>query len=101
MAKNNAAWLYDLEREALMALAALHEEFGPDSAFTSDAIALVVGRSCVAELGFLHARSLLDLTPDRGYVLTGEGYEVLPASLERASLREHREEADESLRGEM
>lgn len=89
-----------LERETLFALAALHREFGPDSAWTSDAVALVLGRACVAELGFLMQFGLCELTAERGYLLTGEGFAVLPDSEERRSLAEHREEADQSLREE-
>lgn len=91
------------ERETLMALAALHAEFGPDAAWTSDAVAHVLPgqRACVAELGFLAMYGLAELMPDRkGYRLSGEGYAVIPESLEKARLRDHREEATQELREE-
>lgn len=88
------------ERETLMALAAMHAEFGPDSAFTSDAVGHVMGRACVAELGFLALYGLAELTPDRGYLLTGEGFAALPPGDDRRALAEHREEADQGLREE-
>jgi predicted Zn-dependent protease len=93
-----------LEREALMALAALHKEFGGQTAFESDAVALVAGKAIVAELGFLAMYGLAEFVPDsagvRGYRLTGEGFGALPASMERLALAEHREEADQELREE-
>jgi hypothetical protein len=96
--------LNPLERESLIALAAMHKELGPGSLFTSDAVGAVVGRPVVAELGFLAQYGLIELTPDdngvRGYRLTGEGYQALPASMERLALAEHREEADQALREE-
>jgi hypothetical protein len=96
--------LNPLERESLIALAAMHKELGPGSLFTSDAVGVVVGRPVVAELGFLAQYGLIELVPDdngvRGYRLTGEGYQALPASMERLALAEHREEADQALREE-
>jgi hypothetical protein len=47
--------LNPLERESLIALAAMHKELGPGSLFTSDAVGVVVGRPVVAELGFPRA----------------------------------------------
>jgi hypothetical protein len=104
--QNVIGWanLNPLERESLIALAAMHKELGPGSLFTSDAVGVVVGRPVVAELGFLAQYGLIELTPDdngvRGYRLTGEGYQALPASMERLALAEHREEADQALREE-
>lgn len=95
--------LDEQERETLMTLAALHAEFGADVAWTSDAVAFVMpgGRACVAELGFLAMYGLAELMPDRkGYRLTGEGFAVIPESMEKLRLREHREEADQTLREE-
>jgi hypothetical protein len=100
------AWtnLDPLEREALMALAALHKEFGAHAQFTADAVALATGKAVVAELGFLAQYGLAELLPDskglRGYRITGEGFGVLPASMERLALAEHREETDQELREE-
>jgi hypothetical protein len=85
--------LNPLEREALMALAALHKEFGGQAAFESDAVALVAGKPIVAELGFLAMYGLAEFVPDsagvRGFRLTGEGFGALPASMERLALAEH------------
>lgn len=93
--------LNPLERETLMALAAMHRELGADAAFTTDAVGLVLGRPCVAELGFLAMYGLAELAPDqRGYLLTGEGFEALPASAERLALVEHKREAEQELREE-
>jgi hypothetical protein len=89
------------ERETMMALAALHRELGPDAAFESDSVALVMGRPCVGELGFLTMYGLAELAPDgKGYRLNGEGFAVLPDSEERRRLNEHREAADQALREE-
>lgn len=93
-----------LERMALMALAALHKEFGPDATFEADAVALVAGQPVVVELNDLRMRGWADLLKDSagvfGYRLTGEGYDALPASEERRALREHKEEAEQALREE-
>lgn len=89
------------ERETLMALVALHGEFGPDAAWDSKAVAYVLGRPCVAELGFLALYGLAELMPDkRGYRLTGEGFAVVPDGADHRRLREHRVEADQALREE-
>jgi len=93
------------ERETLMALAALHREFGPDGNFTSDAVALVMGTPCVAELDMLRVLGLSEIAPHApgtpfGYRLTGEGFAALPDSEERRALAEHREAADQEFREE-
>jgi hypothetical protein len=62
--------LNPLERESLIALAAMHKELGPGSLFTSDAVGVVVGRPVVAELGFLAQYGLIELTRR---VRAGEG----------------------------
>jgi hypothetical protein len=100
----NGVILDPLERETLMALAALHKEFGAHAQFTADAVALVAGKAVVAELGFLAQYGLAELLPDseglRGYRITGEGFDALPTSMERLALADHREEADQALREE-
>lgn len=89
------------EKDVLMALAALHKEVGPNSAFEVGVVDLVLGRACVAELGFLAMYGLAELTPDRsGYLLTGEGYDALPACAVKDGLREHRMAAEQELRQE-
>lgn len=93
-----------LERLALMALAALHREFGPHATFHADAVALVAGQPVVVELNDLRARGFADLLKDCdgvfGYRITGPGFDALPASEERRALAEHREEADQALKEE-
>jgi hypothetical protein len=93
-----------LERMALMALAALHREFGPDATFHADAVALVAGQPVVVELNDLRMRGWADLLKDSagvfGYRLTGPGFDALPHSEEKRALAAHREETDQSLREE-
>jgi hypothetical protein len=91
------------ERKALMGLAALHTEFGPDGAWHSSAVEHVLGQSVVAELGMLQMYGLADLirNPEGfGYRLNGAGFDALPDSMEKAKLLAHREEAEQGLREE-
>ena len=71
----------------------------------SDAVAIPLGRPCVAELDMLRVLGLAEMIKDAdsgaiGYRLTGEGFAALPDSEERRRLAEHRERADQALREE-
>lgn len=92
------------ERATLMALAALHREFGAAALFETAAIDLIAGRATVAELAFLQLWRLVEFVPaedgSTGWRLTGEGFEALPDSEERRALADHRIEADQALREE-
>lgn len=93
------------ERKALITLAALHREFGPDTQWDTSAVEHVAGVPLIAEMAMLQLFGLADVLPDAqggppGYRLTGEGFAALPDSEERRALREHREAADQGLREE-